>query len=110
VGIVNRYQYFLSAREYAEKKPEILAIAMEELGTIGQWVRQNYQQAAGELAPIQGLEPDVIEAALRHYQHIYRPIDDTVLGDQQRIADTFYQLKLIPKQVSVRDAVLPATR
>jgi sulfonate transport system substrate-binding protein len=110
VGIVNRYQYFLSAREYAEKKPEILAIAMEELGTIGQWVRQNYQQAAAELAPIQGLAPDVIEAALRHYQHIYRPIDETVLGDQQKIADSFYQLKLIPKQVSVRDAVLPATR
>jgi sulfonate transport system substrate-binding protein len=110
VGIVNRYQYFLSAREYAEKKPEILAIAMEELGAIGQWVRQDYQQAAAELAPIQGLAPDVIEAALRHYQHIYRPIDETVLGDQQKIADSFYQLKLIPKQVSVRDAVLPATR
>jgi sulfonate transport system substrate-binding protein len=109
-GITNRYQYFLSGREYAEKKPEILAIVMEELGTIGKWVRQNYQQAAAELAPIQGLDPEIIEAALRHYQHIYRPIDDTVLTDQQKIADTFYELKLIPKKISVRDAVLPATQ
>jgi len=109
-GITNRYQYFLSAREYAEKKPEILAIAMEELGTVGQWVRQNYKEAAAELAPIQGLEPDVVEAALRHYQHIYRPIDDTVLTDQQKIADTFFELRLIPKKISVRDAVLPANR
>jgi sulfonate transport system substrate-binding protein len=109
-GITNRYQYFLSAREYAEKKPEILAIAMEELGTIGKWVRQNYQEAAAELAPIQGLEPDVIEAALRHYQHLYRPIDDTVLTDQQKIADAFFELRLIPKKISVRDAVLPETR
>jgi sulfonate transport system substrate-binding protein len=107
-GITNRYQYFLSAREYAEKKPEILAIAMEELGTVGKWVRQNYQEAAAELAPIQGLEPDVIEAALRHYQHIYRPTDDTVLTDQQKIADAFFELRLIPKKISVRDAVLPA--
>jgi sulfonate transport system substrate-binding protein len=110
VGITNRYQYFLSAREYAETKPEVLAIAMEELGTIGKWVRQNYQQAAAELAPIQGLEPDVIEAALRHYQHLYRPIDDTVLTDQQKIADTFYELKLIPKKILVRDAVLSANQ
>jgi sulfonate transport system substrate-binding protein len=109
-GITNRYQYFLSAREYAEKKPEILAIAMEELGTVGQWVRQNYKEAAAELAPIQGLEPDVVEAALRHYQHIYRPIDDTVLTDQQKIADAFFELRLIPKKISVRDAVLPANR
>jgi len=36
VGIVNRYQYFLSAREYAEKKPEVPAIAIEELGKVGQ--------------------------------------------------------------------------
>jgi sulfonate transport system substrate-binding protein len=107
-GITNRYQYFLSAREYAEKKPEILAIAMEELGTLGKWVRQNYQEAAAELAPIQGLEPDVIEASLRHYQHVYRPIDDTVLTDQQKIADAFFELRLIPKKISVRDAVLPA--
>jgi sulfonate transport system substrate-binding protein len=109
-GIANRYQYFLSAREYAEKKPEVLTIAMEELGTVGKWVRQNYQQAAAELAPIQGLAPDVIEAALRHYQHLYRPIDDTVLTDQQKIADTFFELKLIPKKISVRDAVLPTNR
>jgi sulfonate transport system substrate-binding protein len=109
-GITHRYQYFLSAREYAEKKPEILAIAMEELGTVGQWVRQNYKEAAAELAPIQGLEPDVVEAALRHYQHIYRPIDDTVLTDQQKIADAFFELRLIPKKISVRDAVLPANR
>jgi sulfonate transport system substrate-binding protein len=107
-GITNRYQYFLSARQYAEKRPEILAIAMAELGTVGQWVRQNYQAAAAELAPIQGLEPDVIEAALRHYQHIYKPIDDTVLTDQQKIADAFFELRLIPKKISVRDAVLPA--
>jgi sulfonate transport system substrate-binding protein len=106
VGIVNRYQYFLSAREYAEKKPEVPAIAIEELGKVGQWVRQNYQAAAAELAPIQGLDPEVIEIALRHYEHIYRPIDETVLTDQQRIADAFYELKLIPKKISVRDAVL----
>ena len=52
----------------------------------------------------------MIEAALRHYQHLYRPIDDVVLTDQQKIADTFYELKLIPKRISVRDAVLPAIR
>jgi len=104
------YQYFLSARDYAEKKPEVLTIAMEELGTIGKWVRQNYKEAAAELAPIQGLDPDVIEVALRHYQHIYRPIDETVLTDQQKIADAFYDLGLIPKKISVRDAVLPANR
>jgi sulfonate transport system substrate-binding protein len=29
-----------------------------------------------------------------------------VLADQQRIADTFYELKLIPQKLSVKDAVM----
>jgi sulfonate transport system substrate-binding protein len=104
-GIVNRYQYFLTARTYAEERPEIVAIVLEEISKIGAWIRGNIKEAAAELAPIQGLEPEVIEAGLRHYQHIYKPIDDVVLTDQQKIADAFYDLKLIPKKISVRAAL-----
>jgi sulfonate transport system substrate-binding protein len=105
-GIVNRHQYFVSTRSFSEKNAQIVKVVMQELGDVGQWVRDNYAQAAKELAPIQGLEPDIIEASLRHYEHIYKPIDDTVLADQQRIADTFYELKLIPQKLSVKDAVV----
>jgi sulfonate transport system substrate-binding protein len=105
-GIVNRHQYFVSTRSFSEKNAETLKIVMQELGEVGQWVRENYSQAAKELAPIQGLEPDIVEASLRHYEHIYKSIDDAVLGDQQRIADTFYELKLIPQKLSVKDAVV----
>jgi sulfonate transport system substrate-binding protein len=104
-GIVNRHQYFVSARSFSEKNAEVVKVLMQELGEVGQWVRDNYAQAAKELAPIQGLEPEIIEASLRHYEHIYKPIDDAVLADQQRIADTFYELKLIPQKLSVKDAV-----
>jgi sulfonate transport system substrate-binding protein len=104
-GIVNRHQYFVSTRSFSEKNAQIVKILMAELGEVGQWVRDNYAQAAAELAPIQGLDPQIIEASLRHYEHIYKPIDDTVLADQQRIADAFYELKLIPQKLTVRDAV-----
>jgi sulfonate transport system substrate-binding protein len=105
-GIVNRHQYFVSTRSFSEKNAEVVKILMQELGEVGQWVRDNYAEAAKELAPIQGLEPDIVEASLRHYEHIYKPIDDAVLADQQRIADTFYELKLIPQKLTVKDAVV----
>ncbi|HEX6565188.1 MAG TPA: sulfonate ABC transporter substrate-binding protein [Chthoniobacterales bacterium] len=105
-GIVKRHQYFVSTRSFSEKNAEIVKILMQELGGVGQWVRDNYAEAAKELAPIQGLEPDIVEASLRHYKHIYKPIDDAVLADQQRIADTFYELKLIPQKLTVKDAVV----
>ena len=105
-GIVNRHQYFVSTRSFSQQNSEVVKIVIQELGEVGQWVRNNYSQAAKELAPIQGLDPDIIEASLRHYQHVYKPIDDAVLADQQRIADTFYELKLIPQKLSVKDAAV----
>ena len=105
-GIVSRHQYFVSTRSFSGKNAEIVKVLMQQLSETGQWVRDNYAEAAKELAPIQGLEPDIIEASLRHYEHIYKPIDDAVLVDQQKIADTFYELKLIPQKLSVKDAVV----
>lgn len=107
-GVVSHHQFFLSARKYAEKNQAVVNAILEEAGKEGQWIRANYKEAAAQLAPIQGLEPDVIETGLKHYAHIYKPVDGKVLDEQQKIADTFYELKLIPKKISTRDAVLPA--
>jgi sulfonate transport system substrate-binding protein len=91
-GIVSRHQFFLGSRAYAEKNQEVLKIVMDEVSKEGQW--------------IQGMPPDIIETGLKHYTHVYRPIDNKVLEDQQNIADTFFELKLIPNKINVRSAVL----
>jgi len=103
---VSHHQFFLSAGKYTAKNSAVVNTVLEEADKEGRWIRANYKEAALQLAPIQGLEPDVIEAGLRHYAHIYKPIDNKVLDEQQKIADTFYELKLIPKKISTRDAVL----
>ena len=36
------------------------------------------------------------------------PVNDAVLGEQQKIADVFANLKLIPKKIAVKDAALQA--
>lgn len=105
-GVVNHHQFFLSARKYAEKNQAVVNAILDEAGKEGQWIRANYKEAAAQLAPIQGLDPEVIEIGLKHYAHIYKPVDSKVLDEQQKIADTFYELKLIPKKISTRDAVL----
>jgi len=106
-GIVSHHQFFLSARPFAQQNGDVLAAVMEEVGKEGEWVRGHYADAAAELAPIQGLDPSVIEAGLRHYAHVYKPIDAAVLAEQQRIADSFAELRIIPTKIVTKDAVLP---
>ena len=37
-----------------------------------------------------------------------QPLDDAAVGEQQRIADTFHGLGLLPEPINVRDAVWKA--
>ncbi len=105
-GVVSHHQFFLSQREFAQKRGDVIAATMAELGSVGQQVRQNPSAAAKQLAPIQGLDAAIIEKGLQHYAHIYKPISPDVLAEQQRIADVFYDLKLIPRKIETKDAVL----
>ena len=105
-GVASHHQFFLSQREYAQKRHDVIAAAMDELGKEGQWIRQNHAAAAALLAPIQGLDAATIQTGLEHYEHVYRPISPDVLAEQQRIADTFLELKLIPRKIVTKDAVL----
>ncbi|MDE1180273.1 sulfonate ABC transporter substrate-binding protein [Paraburkholderia sp.] len=107
-GIASHHQFFLSARPYAEKYGDVLAVVIDEVGREGAWVRGHYSEAAAQLAPIQGLDASVIETGLRHYAHIYKPVDATVLAEQQRIADAFVNLRIIPAKIVTKDAVLVA--
>ncbi|WP_368622749.1 sulfonate ABC transporter substrate-binding protein [Paraburkholderia sp. BR13444] len=105
-GIVSHHQFFLSARPFAQHNGDVLAIVIDEVGKEGEWVRGHYGEAAAQLAPIQGLDASVIESGLRHYAHIYKPVDANVLAEQQRIADTFTELRLIPTKIVTKDAAL----
>ncbi|KVE31047.1 sulfonate ABC transporter substrate-binding protein [Burkholderia sp. TSV86] len=105
-GVASHHQFFVSQREFAQKRKDVIALTLDELGNEGQWVTQNLAAAAERLAPLQGLDAATIRAGLAHYAHRYRPIDVAVLDEQQRIADTFYELKVIPRRIATKEAVL----
>ena len=64
--------------------------------------------AACRTAWLLTLPVDVVELALRRYEFNVKPISAAVAADQQRIADTFFELKLIPKPIKVSDAIVRA--
>ena len=45
-----------------------------------------------------------VALSLRRYSHDVRPLNTAVIAEQQKIADVFSDLKLIPRKISVRDA------
>ncbi|MGC3984284.1 MAG: sulfonate ABC transporter substrate-binding protein [Pseudorhodoferax sp.] len=105
-GVVNNYQYYLGERGFVQKHPKVVQALFADAVEQGIWLKKNLRQAAELIAPLQGLPVDVVELALRRYEFNVKPITREVAADQQRIADTFHALKLIPKPIKVSEAVV----
>jgi sulfonate transport system substrate-binding protein len=108
-GVVSNHQFFLASRSYALKRADVVAIVLEELAAVDQWAKTNPKQAAAALQPQIGLDQATLELALSRGGYGVTPVSDPVLAEQQRIADAFYHLKLIPKHINVRAATLQGT-
>jgi sulfonate transport system substrate-binding protein len=102
---VNNHQFYLAEKTYASRRPDVIAAAFDELKKVDQWAQARPKEVADVLAPLTGLNVATLERALARGGYGVSYLNDKVIGEQQKIADTFYDLKLIPKQLSIREAV-----
>ncbi|MCA1325531.1 sulfonate ABC transporter substrate-binding protein [Herbaspirillum sp. alder98] len=106
-GVVKNRAYYFSSREFAKANADLLKIAIEELDKLDGWAKSRPDEYAGELAAILGLPRNVVEVAVRRYDFGTLPITNAILDEQQQIADTFLDLKLIPRKISLRETAPP---
>lgn len=104
-GLVANHQFYLAARPYAEKHPEVVSVLVEEIRGIGEWTRANSAEATAQVAPLLGLSPAITRTAVERQAYGAQLITPDVVEAQQQIADTFSDLKLIPKRLSIKDVI-----
>ncbi|ADJ63099.1 sulfonate ABC transporter substrate-binding protein [Herbaspirillum seropedicae] len=106
-GVVKNRAYYFSTRDYARDHADLLRIALEELGKIDAWAQARPDEYASELAGILGLPRSVLDVVVRRYHYGTLPITRAILDEQQQIADTFLDLRLIPRKISLLEAAPP---
>jgi sulfonate transport system substrate-binding protein len=104
-GLVANHQFYLAARPYAEKHPDVVSVLVEEIRGIGEWTRANSAEATAQVAPLLGLSPEITRTAVERQAYGAQLITPDVVEAQQQIADTFSDLKLIPKRLSIKDVI-----
>jgi sulfonate transport system substrate-binding protein len=104
-GTVNNHQFYLAEKTYASRRPDVIAATFDELKKIDEWAQTKPKEVAEALAPLTGLNTATLERALVRGGYGVSYLNDKVIAEQQKIADTFYELKLIPKQLNIRDVV-----
>ncbi|UCJ17260.1 sulfonate ABC transporter substrate-binding protein [Pseudomonas sp. MM211] len=104
-GLVSNHQFYLATRPYAEKHPEVIEALVEEIRNIGEWVKAHNDEATAQVAPLLGLSADITRLAVQRQSYGAQLISPQVVEAQQKIADTFTDLKLIPKKLSIKDVI-----
>lgn len=107
---VANHEFYLATRTYAESNPETVSTVLEQLAKVDDWSKDHPKELAETLSPQLGIDVPSLERAAKRRTYGIQPIDDALLTEQQKIADTFFKLGLIPKEIKVKDAVLPAAK
>ncbi|HVY97864.1 MAG TPA: sulfonate ABC transporter substrate-binding protein [Dongiaceae bacterium] len=105
-NLVSNHQFFLAARDYAKANPKVIDAVIAQLVAIDEWAKGDPKAAAEALSPKVGIPADVLQVALARQGYGVAPLTPAVIAEQQKIADTFYQLGLLPKPIKVDEAVV----
>jgi sulfonate transport system substrate-binding protein len=105
-GLTPNYTFLFSHQRFAKEHPELIAIILQELKSVDDWANANSTEVAALLSKDLGIGVAPLERATRRREYGVRPIDDKIVKDQQHLADVFFQLGEIPKQIRVEDAVV----
>lgn len=104
-GVALNYNFYLSTGKYTSAHPEVIRWSLAEIKATDDWVVANFDAAADILAPQIALSREITRAALQNYAYGVQPISAEAIKNQQTIADTFTELKLIPKKLDVASVV-----
>jgi sulfonate transport system substrate-binding protein len=101
--IVSNYQFYFSSKKFLESDSKIVDLVLAQLSEVDDWAKGDIHAVAEQLAPSIGLSVPVVEVALKRQSYGIKPLTDAVIADQQRVADTFLALGLLPKPIKISD-------
>jgi sulfonate transport system substrate-binding protein len=97
--------FFLAEHDYAEKHPDIVAAAINDLDEASSWSQQHQDEVAKLLSQVTGVSLAAEQRTVARTAYRVAFVTDQVVAQQQETADILRKLGMIPKAVAVREAV-----
>ena len=105
-GLSNNNSFYLASRSFAQSFPGVVSGLLDELTRADAYVQSNRKESAQLIADYSGLSLATVHLFIsRRPNAPTAPLTPAIVADQQRVADAFARLGLIPKPVNVADIV-----
>ncbi|MES2402202.1 MAG: sulfonate ABC transporter substrate-binding protein [Pseudomonadota bacterium] len=101
--------FYLASKPFVARHESTLLILLRELTRADGVAQNNRKEAIKLISDFSGLDAGVVSLFIqRRPPSPVGPLSATTVADQQRVADAFFKLGLIPKPVKVADIVWKA--
>jgi len=104
-GLVSNHDFFFTTKSFAEAHPQIIDVVLGAARDVYAEAAKDIRGTAKSFSAAAGFSESVMEVALSRRGFGVQPMSDQVIAEQQKIADTFKELGLIPAAINVSDAV-----
>ncbi len=105
-GLRDTNNFISTNRKFYQENQEAIKVFLEEVQKAQNWSKNNPKELSQLLSGITQLDPPTLEIMHKKYDFTLIPITEKIINKQQQVADKWYSLGLIPKQVNVRDGFL----
>ncbi|MDU3054083.1 MAG: aliphatic sulfonate ABC transporter substrate-binding protein SsuA [Escherichia coli] len=103
--------FYLAARPYAEKNGAFIQGVLATFSEADALTRSQREQSIALLAKTMGLPAPVIASYLDHRPPTtIKPVNAEIAALQQQTADLFYENRLVPKKVDIRQRIWQPTQ
>lgn len=97
--------FFLANSDFVAKYPDIVRGVNEEIEKAAKWAGEHRDDVAALYSEVSGVSLDAQKKSVARAEFAAGPLDDTVIAQQQSVADRFHRLGLIPEKIDIRDIV-----
>jgi sulfonate transport system substrate-binding protein len=93
--------FFVGRRSYVEQNEAVIAKVVAEFARIATWGQTHRADIAASLAAATGMPLDAVRRGVDRTPFVVLPLNAEIIANQQKVADRFHALGLIPARINV---------
>jgi sulfonate transport system substrate-binding protein len=100
--------FYSSTKSFAASSPDALNAAIEVINAQESWEDAHVAETAADISPSIGLPTPVLQTWFKRQKYGVVKMTPAIFADQQKIADAFFKLGVIPTKIDVTQAAWTA--
>ncbi len=106
-GLSPNYTFYLAAPNFVKQYPKAVPGLIKQINQADKWVQSHQAETASAIGQSTGLKPATSDLFIKRRPRpsAAAPLNSKVIAEQQQLADIFTQQGIIPKPISIKQAV-----